>query len=152
MRKSLKQFAIITSLTVAATIGISSPALADGTTRYQNRWNQACLDSNSAGDAYTLGCNTGDNQKWNYQFISGTSWYLKNMATKRCLDANSANSVYTNSCNGGVNQRWRRLDNGQWINVKTGKCLAATVYSPARHAVFTAVCVESDDTLKWSKV
>lgn len=158
MRTSLKRVAIMSVLTIAATIGVSSPAWAVDYATYQNRRTTVCLDSDSAGNAYTLGCNNGSNQDWDLQFISGTSYYLKNRATGRCLDANSANSVYTLSCNGGNNQRWRRVYPsssvyGQWINVQTGKCLTATNLS-GKHAVYTSVCTDSpdDQQIRWARV
>jgi hypothetical protein len=158
VRKSVKQVAIIAALSVAATIGISSPAWADGVTRYQSRRTDACLDSNTAGNAYTLGCNTGAYQYWTYQSIDGTSYYLINKATGRCLDANSAGSVYTLSCNGGANQQWRRrypgsaAVYGQWVNIAVAKCLTASVYAPEKHAVFLSVCTDTDQTVLWAKV
>ncbi|MEU0208449.1 RICIN domain-containing protein [Streptomyces canus] len=158
MHKSSKQFAIIAALTVAASISISSPASAANYASYENRRTTVCLDSNSAGSAYTQGCNSGYNQDWDLQFISGTSWYLKNRETGRCLDANSANSVYTLSCNGGTNQRWRRVypdssSYGQWINVQTGKCLTATNLS-GTHVVYTSVCTDSPENqqIRWLKI
>ncbi|WP_405988628.1 RICIN domain-containing protein [Streptomyces sp. NBC_00986] len=158
MHKSSKQFAIIAALTAAATVSISSPASAADYASYENRRTNVCLDSNSAGSAYTQGCNTGYNQDWDLQFISGTSYYLKNRATGRCLDANSANSVYTLSCNGGTNQRWRRVypsssSYGQWINVQTGKCLTATNLS-GTHVVYTSVCTDSAENqqIRWIRI
>ena len=155
MRKSVKLVAIIAVLTVAASIGISSPAWAANYGSYQNVWSGACLDSNSAGEAYTLGCNTGYYQDWDLQFISGTSYYLKNRATLLCLDGNSAGNVYTHSCNGGTNQRWRRVyptssSRGQWINVATGKCLTGSVYTDKR-VVFQSVCGDSNTDL-WYRI
>jgi hypothetical protein len=155
VRKWVKQVAVIAALTTAATIGISSPAWAVDYGSYQSRRTFACLDSNAAGDVYTLGCNTGTNQDWDLQFISGTSYYLKNRATGRCLDANAANSVYTLSCNGGTNQRWRRVypgsstAYGQWINVATGKCLTSSVYVSGN--VFTSVC-STEQTDLWDRI
>jgi len=151
--KSVKQMAIVAALAVAATAGISSPALAANYQSYRNDWTDAtCLDSNSAGEAYTLGCNTGSNQDWDVQFISGTSYYLKNRATGLCLDGNAAGKVYTLSCNGGTNQRWRRVGSpGQWINIQTAKCLTGSVYTDKR-VVFQAVCSDSDDAESWTKL
>lgn len=151
MRKFAKEVAIIAALLVAATVGISSPALAANYQSYKNDWSGACLDSNSAGEAYTLGCNTGTYQDWDVQFISGTSYYLKNRATGLCLDGNSAGKVYTLSCNGGTNQRWRRVGSpGQWINIQTAKCLTGSVYTDKR-VVFQAVC-SSDNTEEWIRL
>ncbi|MFI5934717.1 RICIN domain-containing protein [Actinoplanes sp. NPDC051494] len=146
------------ALMVAATIGISSPAsAADSVGTYENRRTFGCLDSNSAGSAYTQGCNGGNNQKWTLQFISGTSYYLKNKATGKCLDANSANKAYTLSCNGGTNQRWRRVypgsgqAYGQWINIQTGKCLTGSNLT-GTHVVYTSNCSDTNQQVLWGKI
>jgi hypothetical protein len=74
---------------------------------FQNRRQGACLDS-SSGEAYTLGCNTGQYQEWDIRNISANLYYLKNRATGLRLDANSSNKAYPLSCNGGTN-RWTRV-------------------------------------------
>jgi Ricin-type beta-trefoil lectin domain len=153
VRRYLKRVAITTALGVAATIGISSPAWAVNYGSYQNRRQGACLDSNSSGEAYTLGCNTGQYQDWDIQNISGNLYYLKNRATGLCLDANSSNKAYTLSCNGGTNQRWTRVSSGygQWKNYQTGKCLESSVYA-TKQDVFTANCDSTDQTQLWIKI
>jgi hypothetical protein len=153
----VKQVAIISVLSVAATIGISSPAWAADYGSYQNRRQGACLDSNSSGEAYTIGCNAGQNQDWDLQNISGSLYYLKNRATGRCLDANSSNRAYTLSCNGGTNQRWQRVYPGSsnvyglWKNSQTGKCLTSSVYT-TKQDVFTDTCENTRQTQLWDRI
>jgi hypothetical protein len=153
VRRYLKRVAITAALAVAATIGISSPAWAANYGSYQNERQGACLDSNSSGEAYTLGCNSGYYQDWDIQNISGNVYYLRNRATDLCLDANSSNKAYTLSCNGGTNQRWVRVSSGYglWKNYQTGKCLTSSVYA-TKQAVFTDTCDSTRQTQKWAKI
>jgi hypothetical protein len=62
-----------------------------------------CLDSNSGGSAYLLGCNGGNNQSWRGGI---TNTEVVNNATGRCLDSNYNHAVYTGTCNGGNYQKW----------------------------------------------
>ncbi|MET8980103.1 RICIN domain-containing protein [Streptomyces sp. NPDC004539] len=75
-----------------------------------------CLDSNHQGQAYGLGCNGGDYQRWRVEDL-GSRWIdriqrntnvyrLVNKATGRCLDANYDGALYTFPCNGGNYQMW----------------------------------------------
>jgi eukaryotic-like serine/threonine-protein kinase len=86
-----------------------------------------CLDSNAAGNSYTMGCNGGLYQLWPGTTNSGGSITFTDRETGRCLDSNAAGSVYTLPCNGGQYQQWRVTDGGYgaWnlINVATGRCL-----------------------------
>lgn len=94
-----------------------------------------CVDSNSRGDAYAIGCNGGTYQTW---FVAGTGLrgcghygcgpfvVLRNDATDRVLDSNSAGAVYTNPSNGGSYQKWVMTGNDtvtQFENVQTELCL-----------------------------
>ena len=73
---------------------------------YQNLATGRCLDSNTSGSVYTLGCNGGSFQKWNVIANSDGTRSFRNLATSRCLDSNTSGSVYTLGCNGGSFQRW----------------------------------------------
>lgn len=64
-----------------------------------------CLDSNTSGNAYTLGCNGGNFQYWITQSLDfGTE--LRDRATSRCLDSDTSGKLYTMPCNGGSFQQW----------------------------------------------
>jgi hypothetical protein len=76
-----------------------------------------CLDSNTAGSAYTQPCNGGNYQNWK---ASGTS--LVDQQSGRCLDSNTAGSVYTQPCNGGNYQNWYSLG-ALLVDAQTGRCL-----------------------------
>jgi hypothetical protein len=76
-----------------------------------------CLDSDSAGDAYTLPCNGGAYQGWKLQ---GTNFV--DQQTGRCLDSNDAGDAYTQPCNGGNYQNWYNLD-GTLYDAQAGRCL-----------------------------
>jgi serine/threonine-protein kinase len=65
-----------------------------------------CLDSNTSGNVYTLGCNGGAFQQWTVTNQGRFGWEIRNVATGLCLDSNTSGSVYTLGCNGGNFQRW----------------------------------------------
>jgi len=85
-----------------------------------------CLDSNSNGNVYTLGCNGGAYQNWTNTPLSFGD-QIRNQATGRCLDSNGNGNVYTLPCNGGSYQQWVVSYNGVYgfelRNVATGFCL-----------------------------
>jgi Ricin-type beta-trefoil lectin domain len=109
----------------AASCLYSPGALAADPLPWQNVATQRCLDSNSGGDAYTLGCNGGGFQLWK-EAQSGFGQRIRNQQTGRCLDSNTQGQVYTLPCNGGAFQQWVIVYKGAgWEikNVATGRCL-----------------------------
>lgn len=108
------------------------PAGAASTMMIRNWNNGRCLDSNSAGAAYTLPCNGGAYQQWVELTEKSGSAYpnrLIDLATNRCL-TNDSGQVYTYPCIPGYrNQLWIDYDLGgnvhTFLNIQTGSVLKA---------------------------
>lgn len=120
-RRAVMRVVMPMLIAAAAVFGMVAPAQAAGPYTWADVATGFCLDSNTAGSAYTLGCNGGSFQKWTWTGGSASVEH-RNLATGLCLDSNTAGRVYTLGCNGGNFQRWRRSGQ-QWINVATGLCL-----------------------------
>jgi serine/threonine-protein kinase len=121
MRQKSTWLVVPVVATVLGVFGLVDAVQAAGPYTWRDVATQRCLDSNTSGRAYTLGCNRGSFQLWTWNG-SSSSVEHRNFATGKCLDSNTSGSVYTLGCNGGNFQRWRR-SNQQWINVATGRCL-----------------------------
>jgi Ricin-type beta-trefoil lectin domain-like len=65
-----------------------------------------CLDSNTEGEVYTLGCNGGSFQKWIVVHTDYGTVTLRNLATGFMLDSGPGGDVYTLPANGGSYQKW----------------------------------------------
>jgi len=66
------------------------------------------LDSNTSGNVYTMGCNGGNFQNWEFD-DSGAATTIRNVSTGLCLDSNTSGNVYTMGCNGGNFQNWNPI-------------------------------------------
>jgi hypothetical protein len=122
-------------------------ALSGGPWTWVNTATLRCLDSNSSGGVYTLGCNGGDFQLWtNTPLAYGDQ--IHNKATGRCLDSNTGGSVYAIGCNGGAFQQWTVTYTGTFgweiRNVATGRCLD----SDSGGGVYTLAC-NSGNFQRW---
>lgn len=67
-----------------------------------------CLDSNSAGDVYAIGCNGGNNQLWQIiQPAPASAVMLRNTATRLCLYQTYDGLYRTTVCDRNARtQRW----------------------------------------------
>ncbi|WP_438007578.1 ricin-type beta-trefoil lectin domain protein [Sorangium sp. So ce321] len=104
----------------------ATSALNGGPWTWVNTATSRCLDSNSSGGVYTLGCNRGSYQLWrNTPSTYGDT--IINAQTGLCLDSNPSGSAYTLACNGGSFQQWTVTYKGTYgweiRNVATGLCL-----------------------------
>lgn len=86
-----------------------------------------CLDSNSAGNAYTMGCNNGNYQLWGIRTNADGTLTFIDQQTGLCLDSNSDGSVYSLSCNGGNYQNWKSQASAysslNFVDSQTSRCL-----------------------------
>lgn len=137
MKRTLARIAVPAVVGTVAAVGLVAPAHAAGPYWWRNVATQRCLDSNTSGSVYTLGCNGGSFQKWTWTGASSSVEH-RNYATGLCLDSNTSGQVYTLRCNGGNFQRWRSSGspNRQWINVATGRCLDSNTSG----SVYTLPC------------
>jgi serine/threonine-protein kinase len=135
LRRKAGPLSGLLAVVVAATL-IAFPGMAHADVLYSGiyrNWDTArCLDSNAAGNAYTLGCNGGNYQNWKIDHVQTYNGWLFgfriiNQQTERCLDSNAAGWVYTLPCNGGDYQVWWMYgidDTHQvWVNKATGNTL-----------------------------
>jgi hypothetical protein len=101
-----KEKLLITTIITAAI-----PTLANAMVIIQNYESGRLLDSNEAGNIYTLPQNGGNFQKWNL-FCEQNLCVIQNVATGRIIDSNNAGNAYTLPANGGDFQKWYRTFSG----------------------------------------
>ena len=115
----------LANLTSAAGV---QPSVRAGTYFLRDKATGFNLDSNAAGQVYTLPGNGGAYQKWVFRPTGdGHSFYLVDDATGFFLDSNYNGDVYTLPGNRGAFQRWLpdlRSDGYYYLfNIATGRVL-----------------------------
>jgi serine/threonine-protein kinase len=144
-------FITIFALTFTGIVGFFTPpvfAQPAPTQIFKNLATGFCLDSNSEGEVYTMGCNGGSYQKWINIGTPDTVIY-EDLATGFCLDSNSEGEVYTMGCNGGSYQKWINIgtpDTVIYKDLATGFCLD----SNSEGEVYTMEC-NGGSYQKWLK-
>ncbi|MFD9939831.1 RICIN domain-containing protein [Nonomuraea sp. NPDC059023] len=115
-----------------------SAASAAGPYKFINFGSNHCLDSNKAGDVYSIACNSKDYQRWYIEPGIRPGWYfLKNKATGRFLEFRhtGSNGVITQPyASKLVNQNWyienntirSATDKETLYDEKSGKDVRAT--------------------------
>ncbi|MCA1706877.1 MAG: RICIN domain-containing protein [Actinobacteria bacterium] len=124
MRKTLVA-ALVALAVVGGSAVVANPAHAlppqGRLMRWVNNVTGQCLDSNHAGQVYTLPCQPFNQyQKW---YVGRNNHTLVNFATGRCLDSNYAGRVYTLPCNGGNYQNWEHVWPSHLQDLQTQRCL-----------------------------
>jgi hypothetical protein len=113
---------------------LAGPGVLAGPYWWRNVATLRCLDSNTSGQVYTLGCNGGSFQLWTWTGAR-TAVEHRNLATGFCLTSSPSGLILAHPCHGQNSQKWRR-DGRRWINVQSGKCLDSNTLGE----VYSHVC------------
>jgi hypothetical protein len=149
MNTKIASFSLLAIVLSLSAFVADAWAVPGGPWDLKNKATWRVLDSNPAGEVYTLDFNGGDYQRWTNISVGSQFETISNKATGRCLDSNSEGKVYALPCNGGANQVWRVKHNPDitgyiYVNAATGLCLD----SNSEGKVYTLAC-NGGDNQRW---
>jgi Ricin-type beta-trefoil lectin domain len=126
-RLSLAVLAVASSVALVIGLGLTPASAANGPDRFIDAESGLCLDGNSGGASYTLGCLHPDGYQVWYGQDDSQGQRLISQNTGRCLDSNYAGAVYTSPCYyPDTYQDWGIFPDGNYWrieDVQTQRCL-----------------------------